>query len=128
MTPDFEALNAICCYCGLVLMDGNSEPIPLVGPLGDFESPSWDQMEFDAAVCRAGIKKFIRPLSPADQPPPPTTESFNGPHLLVAELAPGVRYKRSVSAYLPAEAASSYQRPTPKDRAARRRRNRRRGR
>jgi hypothetical protein len=122
---DHEALSAICSYCGLV--DDRGGPVPLVRPLGDFESPSWDQMEFDAAVCRAGIKKFIRPLSAADQPAaPPSGQSFDGPFLLVEEFEPGVRLRRGVVlASSPEGGAAFGGRPSPRDRAALRRKKRR---
>src|SRR4051812_19498776 len=69
--------------------------VPIVVPRGDVA----DHMQFDRAVCAAGLKKFLRPVTPSDQPdparalrggetPPP---QFLGSHVLVEELSPGLR-------------------------------------
>ena len=57
---------------------------PLLAPL-----PGWEDFRaFDRRICAGGLKRFVRPAFPA--------ESFPAVRwILVEELAPGIRRRRS---------------------------------
>jgi hypothetical protein len=102
--PDLAALEALCEFGGLVEMEGRADPVPVVRPRADFLDPAWDHMEFDAAVCAAGVPAFVRPTTPSDQPaperalgpPPPPGMRFGAPWILVVEQRPGMRLRHGV--------------------------------
>jgi hypothetical protein len=79
---------------GLVSM---AEPTLMLYPLADWRSPSWQHQPFDAAVCRAGVKEFVRPVSPSDVAPLPAGVGFAGDWVLVREITPGVRARLDVT-------------------------------
>ncbi len=94
-----RALSRISDFGGVALVDGVE--VPIVLPLAEWDDPG----EFDRAVCAAGLKTFLRPLTAADQPDPsrrirggPGDElpRFAGTHILVRELAPGIRTRTGV--------------------------------
>jgi hypothetical protein len=53
-----------------------------------------DHTEFDAAVCQAGLKCFVRKAMDSDQLGIPGIEM--GPYILVREFEPGVRTRQPV--------------------------------
>jgi hypothetical protein len=73
---------------GVVSFDGRD--VPFVRPRGDFG----DHADFDAALCKAGVREFARAVTPSDWP------SFSGnvgPHVLVNEIQPGFRLRQQAS-------------------------------
>jgi hypothetical protein len=100
------ALNAVALFrTAPVLIDG--ERLFVLMPKGDWRSGRFDHMEFDQAVCAAGLKAFVRPVMPSDQPNP--LRRVSGPliplddmrikagWLRVTELSPGVRMREEVT-------------------------------
>jgi hypothetical protein len=103
--PDFAALE-VCARClGVIRVGG--VPVFAVEPIGLCE----DQMEFDKAVCAAGLRRFIRrpmesdypghgtPINPRtgeSDPSIPIPDIDLGDWLIVLEAAKGLRFKRSL--------------------------------
>jgi hypothetical protein len=107
---DYGALAAISDLLGLVDLDG--EPLPLVEPLRPYD----DHTDFDRAVCKAGIKAFVRRTMESDQPghgtpldplthlPDPTIpipEDRFPDHVIVREACEGMRWKFGIQLEAP---------------------------
>jgi hypothetical protein len=103
--PNFAALEACARCLGVIRVGG--VPVFAVEPIG----PCEDQMEFDRAVCAAGLKRFIRrpmasdypreghainPRTGRRDPTIPVPDVDLGDWLIVLELAEGVRCKPSI--------------------------------
>jgi len=95
---DVHALDEISSCEGTVTVEGR--PVPVVLPRADYTGDDFDYMEFDRAICEAGVREFVRPVSPGDQPNPskqisgpplPADCRLSCPWILVRELHPGVR-------------------------------------
>jgi hypothetical protein len=82
---DTEIMERISRWGGDYLVDGAR--LPLVLPLADIT----DHSEFDRQVCGAGLKRFVRPFQASDHP-----VGLPGAHILVQELAPGIRRRAGV--------------------------------
>jgi hypothetical protein len=92
---DTTAFLRIARPGGVANIEG--ERVPVVLPLEDLE----DHTEFDRQICAAGLKRFLRPLAPSDQPDPagvygPEAPRFTGSHILVHELTEGVRGRAGI--------------------------------
>ncbi len=105
---DRKALDRIALCGAAVEMDGRL--ILTIRPKADCSTADFDQMEFDRTVCAAGLKRFIRPCMPSDQPDP--TQQISGPPMagnmgfeagwvLVEEQSPGIRFRRGVDLFHP---------------------------
>jgi hypothetical protein len=71
--------------------------VPLLVPLADDQAPGFDFMDVDRDGCAAGCKAFVRPTTPSDRTVQPAgREGRLGPTLLVTEVAPGIRIRRSI--------------------------------
>jgi len=83
---DHDALAAICRLSGMASTEDGGAPV--VEPLDD----AADFMDFDAAVCRAGLTVFIRPRMANDWP---AVAGFptGATHALVRQIAPGIRLR-----------------------------------
>jgi hypothetical protein len=68
---DTDALELLCSFQGIIGVGGR--PVPRLVPHRDFTSgphAADEQMDFDRAVCEAGLKEFIRPTLPGDRTGP----------------------------------------------------------
>ena len=79
--PDRDALNKISWHCFDVFWGGVK--YPAISPKVDWQDPS----EFDAAVCAAGLKQFVRRILDSDMPFPMPGRNA----ILVREMTPGIR-------------------------------------
>src|SRR5262245_29043167 len=61
---DLARLEAISTPLGQVDVEG--EPVLVIRPRGDYTAENWDHGCFDSEVCAAGLKAYIRPISPSD--------------------------------------------------------------
>jgi hypothetical protein len=61
---DFAALKHLAQVFGRVIW--NNQPLIVLEPREPFHSPCWNYSAFDAAICRAGVLQFARPLTHAD--------------------------------------------------------------
>jgi hypothetical protein len=84
--PDVDAHAAarVAELAGVVRIDGRD--VPFVKPHRSYE----DNAEFDAALCKAGVREFARATMPGDWP---AFVSNPGPHVLVTQIRPGVRVR-----------------------------------
>jgi hypothetical protein len=68
---DTDALELLCGFQGTIGV--GDRPVPRMVPHRDFTPgphAANEQMDFDAAVCKAGLKEFIRPTLPGDRTGP----------------------------------------------------------
>jgi hypothetical protein len=80
---DLDALARICSPGGAARVDGAL--VPILIPHADPADPS----QFDAAVCDAGVGRFVRPRFAGDG-----LDHLIGAstaHMLIRELTPGIR-------------------------------------
>jgi hypothetical protein len=101
---DAVALNAVAFRATAVLIDGVR--LAVLIPKSDWRGDRFDHMSFDRAVCAAGLKAFVRPVTPSDQPNPlhrvsgpliPLGTRFTTDWLRVTKLASGVRLRQEVT-------------------------------
>jgi hypothetical protein len=64
-----------------------SEKVQLISPL----DKTIHHMNFDRAVCAAGLKRFVRPILESDLETNPTIKI--GGHMLIVEEKPGQRLR-----------------------------------
>jgi hypothetical protein len=95
---DTDALNKLCKFASFIMHEGEHifRVVPLDGTPDNF-------MNFDRAVCEAGLKEFIRPPMLSDTLPDATIMDTNEPapqlevpegcSILVMEIQPGVRVR-----------------------------------
>jgi hypothetical protein len=96
--PDYEALDACCRPLALIRV--GDVPVPVVEPL----APCEDNMDFDRAVCAAGVKRFVRRSMPSDAPGSgrpldptiPVPQVNPGDWLIVLEIQEGLRVKQTI--------------------------------
>ena len=85
---DHETISRLCQFNGW--MEVNGEPLPKVWPLIDVD----EHAEFDSALCKAGLKKFVRPGHISDDP-------IRTKCVLVQELSPGIRARVGLTEAVP---------------------------
>lgn len=104
---NFEALASVADLVKVVI-DGDRH-IPLLAP----KQPVADHMEFDGAVCRTGVKEFVRAGMRSDMPVTPGTKVLKSwyrdsgvdrlamlrelpppPYVRVVETEPGCRLRK----------------------------------
>jgi len=82
-----QKLKTLADHFQNVYVDGEG-PFPLLLPRRqDFLEPG----EFDAAVCRLQVKRFVRPILPCDLPA--ELAEFDASHVDVREASPGIRIR-----------------------------------
>jgi hypothetical protein len=105
--PDKAALDRLAEWRPPVLIEGRR--VLVCRPRACTISPDFDHSAFDRAICPAGVRQFIRPVTPSDQPDAelqlpgspalPTGLRFETPWVLVTEVAAGVRQRVGVTLY-----------------------------
>ncbi len=93
LAEDKHALDSVCRKVAVMEVDG--EQVTWIEPLRKYD----DCMEFDRAVCAAGLKRYARRGMPSDVPDRPDLKIPE--MLIVEEIKPGIRGKCQVSGFVP---------------------------
>jgi hypothetical protein len=106
---DWAAITRLCSRIGIAQL-APGDLVLAVEP----REPRGDHMEFDSAICMAGVKRYLRPIMRSDQPGAPgytpvDMKTFKpdpsipvpdarlaGNFVLVVEQIPGVRWRMGV--------------------------------
>jgi hypothetical protein len=99
MSLDIDALIAISRVEGVVAFDDGA--LLVIVPVGAHD----DHSEFDRAICRAGVREFVRRTMPSDRPgigipldpSVPVPDVDLGDFVVVREMTEGVRTRFPIS-------------------------------